>query len=70
MKKILEKLPVKDKILIALDNIDEKIILSARNLPGVKTISAKDLNGYEVLETKTLLLPKNSLKVLEETFLR
>jgi len=70
LKKILEKLPVKDRILIALDKVDEKIILSARNLPGVKTISAKDLNGYEVLETKTLLLPKSSLKVLEEVFLR
>jgi len=70
LKKILEKLPVKDKILIALDKVDEKIILSARNLPGVKTISARDLNGYEVLETKTLLLPKSSLKVLEEVFLR
>ena len=67
---ILNKLPIKDKILIALDKMDEKVILSARNLAGVKTIQAKDLNAYEVLNTKTILFPKSSLKVLEGTFLR
>ncbi len=67
---ILNKLPAKDKILIALDKMDENIILSARNLVGVKTIQTRDLNAYEVLDTKTVLLPKSSLKVLEETFLQ
>ena len=67
---ILNKLPIKDKILIALDKMDEKVILSARNLAGVKTIQAKDLNAYEALNTKTILFPKSSLKVLEGTFLR
>ncbi len=66
---ILSKLPVKDKILIALDKIDKNVILSARNIAGVKAIQAKDLNAYEVLDTKTLILPKASLKILEETFL-
>ena len=66
---ILNKLPVKDKILIALDKMEEKIILSARNLPRVKTIQVKDLNAYEVLEAKTVLFPKRALEVLEETFL-
>jgi large subunit ribosomal protein L4 len=69
LKEILDKLPIKDKVLLALDTVDEKIILSARNLTGVKTIPAKDLNAYEVLNTKTLILPKKSLAVLEETFL-
>ncbi len=67
---ILSKLPVKDKILIALDKIDKNVILSARNIAGVKAIQAKDLNAYEVLDTKTLILPKASLKILEETFLQ
>lgn len=69
LKEILAKLPVKGKALLALDTVDEKIILSARNIAGVKTIPAKDLNAYEVLNTRTLILPKKSLAVLEETFL-
>ncbi len=67
---LLNKLPVEDKILIALDKMDEEVILSARNLPKVKTIQVKDLNAYEVLDTRTILFPKSALKVLEETFLR
>ena len=70
LKEVLDKLPVKDKILIALDRIDERIILSARNLPKVKTIQAKDLNAYEILDTRTVLFSKDALRVLEETFLR
>jgi len=70
VKGILEKLPVKEKVLIALDKVDEKIILSARNLPQVQTIPAKDLNAYDVLNAQTVLFPKGSLEVLEETFLR
>ncbi len=66
---ILKGLPVKDKVLITLDNIDEKVILSARNLPKVKTIQVKDLNAYEVLEAKTVLFSRAALKVLEETLL-
>lgn len=69
LKEILDKLPVKDKVLIALDAADKKIILSARNIAGVKTIPAKDLNAYEVLNAQTLVLPKKVLAVLEEVFL-
>jgi len=69
LAKILSKLPVKDKILIALDKVDKNIILSARNIAGVKTIPAKDLNAYEVLNARTIIFPKASLKILEESFL-
>lgn len=69
LAKILSKLPVKDKALIALEGMNENVILSARNLSGVKTIQVKDLNAYEVLDTKTAIFSKEALKVLEETFL-
>ena len=69
LERILSKLPVKDKTLIALDKMDEKVILSARNLQEVKTIQVKDLNAHEVLEAKTVLFSKSALEVLEETFL-
>jgi large subunit ribosomal protein L4 len=66
---VLGNLPAKDKILIALDKVDENVILSARNLVGVETNQAKDLNAYDVLNTETIIFPKSSLKILEETFL-
>jgi large subunit ribosomal protein L4 len=66
---VLGNLPVKDRTLIALDKVDENVILSARNLVGVETSQAKDLNAYDVLNTETIILPKSSLKILEETFL-
>lgn len=64
--KILSKLPVKDKILLVLGGVDRNVVLSARNIPGVRTVPAKDLNAYEVLDTKTLVLTKEALKVLQE----
>ncbi len=70
LKEILDKLPIKGRILIALGEMNEPLILSARNLSGVKVIQAKDLNGYEVLNTGTVLFPKSALGILEETFLR
>jgi len=68
---ILEKLPSKkESSLIALPELDKNLILSARNIPGVETIQAKDLNCLDLLSFKYLILPKESLKVIKETFLK
>jgi large subunit ribosomal protein L4 len=67
----MAKLPVKkSSCLIALPSMDEKILLAARNLPGVKTVQAKDLNILDLLNSKFLVIPKESLKVIKETFLK
>lgn len=69
MAGILRKLPVQTKsCLIALPGIDKKTILSARNLPKVATIQAKDLNPLDLLNFKFLLMPKESIKVIKQTF--
>jgi large subunit ribosomal protein L4 len=71
MAKILEKLPPKGKnCLIALPEMDKKIILATRNIPKVETIQAKDLNPLDLLSFKYLLLPKDSVKVIKDTFLK
>jgi len=68
---ILKKLPSKGgKSLIALPENDKKIILAARNLLNVKTIQAKDLNALDLLSFKYLIMPKETLKVIKETFLK
>lgn len=69
--KILENLPLKKvNALVALPKKDEKIIKSAANLPGIGTILANSLNIEDILKHEYLILPKASLKVIEETFLK
>jgi large subunit ribosomal protein L4 len=54
--------------LIALPDYDKNIILAARNLSGIKTIWTRDLNVLDVLFSKYLILPKDSIKVIKDTF--
>jgi len=71
MSEILKKLPSKGKSsLIALPEMDKNLILAARNLPEVETIQVKDLNCLDLLSFKYLIMPKESVKVIKETFLK
>jgi large subunit ribosomal protein L4 len=71
MEEILKKLPSKvESSLIALPELDKNIILAARNLPHIETIQVKDLNCLDLLSFKYLIMPKDSIKVLKETFLK
>lgn len=56
--------------LIVLPKIEKDLILATRNLPQVQTIQAKDLNCLDLLSFKYLILPKESIKVIKETFLK
>jgi large subunit ribosomal protein L4 len=68
---ILEKLPSKrESTLIALPNYDKNLILAARNLPKVETLLARNLNALDILSFKYLVMPKDSIKVIKETFLK
>jgi large subunit ribosomal protein L4 len=70
MAKIVEKiLPEKKTVLLALPNLDKNIILASRNLPKVTTIQARELNCLDLLSYKYLIMPKESLKIIKETFL-
>ncbi len=65
-----EKKRKKEKsVLIILPEINKNIILSARNIPKVKTIQAKDLNVLDLLNFKYVLMPKEAVKVIKETFI-
>lgn len=71
LAEILKKLPSKGKsCLIALPGMEKNIILAARNLPNIQTIQAKDLNCLDLLSFKYLIIPKESLKIIKETFLK
>lgn len=57
-------------ILFVLPEMDRNLILATRNLAGLKTIQAKDLNALDLLSFKYLLMLKDSIKTIKETFLK
>jgi len=66
---LLSKLPSKSRSsLIALPQMDKKVILSARNIARVSTIQAKDLNTLDLLNKQYIVLPKDSISVIQDTF--
>jgi len=54
--------------LIALPDYDKNIILAARNIPEIDTLLARDLNALDILSFRYLILPKDSIKVMKDTF--
>jgi len=54
--------------LVALDKKDDRIIRTARNIEGVKAVLARNLNILDLLSYQYLLIPKESVKVIQETF--
>ncbi len=67
--KILETLQLKDKkVLLLIDRYSENLFLSARNIPQLKISLAKDSNAYDILWAEVLLLTKDSVDILKETF--
>jgi len=60
----------KGSVLIVLPKMDKAIIQAARNIPKVETIQAKDLNALDLLSLKYLIVPKDSIKVIKDTFLK
>lgn len=71
MLEVLKKLPCKEKsCLIALPTADKKIILAVRNIPKIETIQTKDLNVLDLLSCKYVLMSKEAVKIIEDTFLK
>jgi len=70
VSKILEKLPCSKKsCLIGLPQYDRNIMLAARNIPETSVMEVRNLNVLDLLSAKYLLIPKDSIKTIEENFL-
>lgn len=68
---ILKNLPSKgSRSAIILPSMDRNIILASRNIAGINTLQAKDLNALDLLSVKYLIMPKESIKTIKETFLK
>lgn len=65
----LLKLPCNSQAtLIALPNYDKKIFMAARNIKKTSIEDARNLNVLQLLNHKYLLLTKESIKTIENTF--
>lgn len=69
MAEVLSKLPCKNQSsLIALPKVEKNVILAARNIPKNETIEARNLNVLDLLKYKYLVMPKEAIKVIQDTF--
>jgi len=70
ISKIFKKIiPQKISALMALPKKDEKILRAGRNIPGLQIMEARNLNVFDLLSFKHLILTKETIKTIKETFL-
>jgi len=69
MAGVLGKLPFKGSALIVLPQLEKDIVRAARNIPDAATIEARNLNALDLLSFKYLIMPKDAIKVIKETFI-
>ncbi|HZX49623.1 MAG TPA: 50S ribosomal protein L4 [Candidatus Paceibacterota bacterium] len=66
---LLRKLPCENKnTLIALPEMNQAVIRAGNNIPSARTIQARELNVLDLLNAKYLVMPKESIEVIEKTF--
>lgn len=73
--KVMEGLKAKIKELgkttmLVLPKKDDKLVRSTKNLKSINTVLANSLNLVEVLKADTLVVLKESLPVIEKTYLK
>jgi large subunit ribosomal protein L4 len=66
MLAVLDNLQIDSSALILLSDRSVTVEKSARNIPDVKTLHARCLNVIDILNYDTLVLPVQSVAVIEE----
>jgi len=69
MNQLIKNFKLEGKILLVLPETIENVLRAGRNIAGLKLLQANLLNTYEVLNGGRLILTKESIKKLKETFL-
>lgn len=71
MAKSLSMLPCKNHTtLIALPQSDKKIFLATRNIKKTNIDDARNLNVLDLLNSKYLLITKDTVKTIKDTFVK
>lgn len=68
MAALIKKLPIERSVLIVMPEKDANVTKSVKNLPNAKTIIAGYVNIHDLQKYQTLLLFKDSVAKLKETF--
>ncbi|GMB10699.1 MAG: 50S ribosomal protein L4 [Candidatus Improbicoccus devescovinae] len=68
MVNILKNIGATDKALIVLPSIDEKVIKSSRNIKGVTSSQVDNLNIHNLFYSGKLVMPKSSVRNIEEMY--
>lgn len=63
---LLNKLSVKGKALLVVDQIDEQTELSVRNLKDVLMVPANKMNVFDTMNCDSLVLTKKAVEALEK----
>ena len=68
LKNVLKK--EQESTLVVIPKKDENIIRANRNIPYTKTLRADSLNVLDLLSFKYLLMPKEAIKVIQDTYVQ
>ena len=66
-QEMLDALKIQKALFVIVDN-DQNIVLSARNIPKIKTAQTNEINVYDIMKYQTVVLTRDSLKVIEEVY--
>ena len=68
--KVMNALKVGDKVLVAVDQIDENIFYSASNISWVKLVSIDNVSVRDLLNVDTVVFSKSSVENLQKEVLK
>jgi len=68
---IINKFKYSDKkILLVLDESNKNVYLSTRNLKNVKMLNSSQLNTYEIMWANKIVMTVDTLKQIEESYIK
>ena len=65
LRKSLEKLGVKNGLIVSGNSVDENFAKAARNIPNLDVLPSQGANVYDILRRHTLVLTKQAVQDLE-----
>jgi large subunit ribosomal protein L4 len=68
MNSIINKLEIKNSLIILDKNSKEKIEKSVRNIPNVKVTDVNHFSAYDIIKFKKVVFTESSVKELEKRY--
>ena len=68
MNSIINKLEIKNSLIILDKNSKEKIEKSIRNIPNVKVTDVNHFSAFDIIKFKKVVFTESSVKELEKRY--